>query len=165
LKENLGNIAHAYKRAFVLSAIFCLDFLRIIRTSKQELLWIRLCNAFLLFFPIILWFRALFTFNWLLLFPLSLAVLVLLLSFLLTSDEPEIYKSETELQQYAQSEQWLVLREQAFKRDNCCCAVCKGKQNLKIERLTDRHLGNERLHELITICEECYHLPAKRLKK
>jgi hypothetical protein len=165
MRENLENIAHAYKRAFVLSVIFCLDFLRIIRTSKQELLWIRLCNTFLLFFPIILWFRALFTFNWLLLFPLSLAVLVLLLGYLFAADEPKTPKSEVELQQYAQSQQWLVLREQALKRDNYSCAVCKSKEKLKVERLTDRHLGNERLHELITICEECYHLPAKRLRK
>jgi membrane protein insertase Oxa1/YidC/SpoIIIJ len=165
MQENLNDIGHAYKRALVLSALFGLEKLRNLRTSKNELLWIRLCNAFLLFFPVLAWFRAFFTQSWLLLIPLTVIILVLLVALLVAPEEPELYLNEGQMQQYIQSKQWLTLREQALKRDNYCCTVCKSRQQLKVERLTDRHIGNERLHELITICEECYHLPTKRLRK
>lgn len=164
MNNTFGELRHAYKKAFGLSILYCLDFMLRLRTHKHENLLIRLLNAFLLVVPISLWIRLLLNREWLLFVPVSLVLLAILLFFVLTPTSPETTMTEEELLTYEQSTQWILRKEQTLARDNFCCQTCKSKENLRIERLTDSNIGHENLHELTTICENCYLFPNKKLK-
>lgn len=162
MNNTLGELRSAYKKAFGLSILYCLDFMLRLRTSKHEIIVIRLLNAFLLVVPISLWTKLLLNREWLLFVPVSFILIAVLLSFLLTLNIPENTMTEEELQTYEQSSLWKLRKEQTLIRDNFCCQTCKSKENLRIERLTDSNMGNENLYELTTICESCYLFPNKK---
>lgn len=162
MNHTLRELCSAYKKAFGLSILYCLDFMLRLRTCKYEIIVIRLLNAFLLVVPISLWTKLLLNREWLLFVPVSFILIAVLLSFLLTLNIPENTMTEEELQIYEQSSLWKLRKEQTLVRDNFCCQTCKSKENLRIERLTDSNIGNENLYELTTICESCYLFPNKK---
>ncbi len=164
MNNTFEELCRAYKKAFALSVLYFLNFMLGFRTYKHENLLIRLLNAFLLLVPISLWIRLLLNREWLLFVPVSLVFLAMFLFFLLTPTFQEITMTEEELLAYEQSPQWKLRKEYTLVRDNFCCQTCKSKENLRIERLTDSNIGNENLHELTTICENCYLFPNKKLK-
>ncbi len=155
------DVLSAYKMAFYLSELYLLELVRKIRTHTKELMIIRGFNAVLLLMPILLWIVALFRLNWLLWIPMTALLMVLALRFLFQEDTPEEPISPVELANYEGSDTWLELKEQVLYRDKFRCRVCRSREDLRVERISDRHITHERLHELITICEHCYTYPTK----
>lgn len=164
MDSNFSELRQAYQRAFWLSVYVVIKFLYFLRTHRYEKLVIRLCNAFLLLLPISLWIRLLLNKEWLLLFPLTVVLLSVFLVFLLGRKIPNKIWTTEQLQSYEASPAWQLRKKLTIERDKYCCKTCGSTENLRIERINEQNIGNENLHELTTICQDCYLLPNKRLK-
>ena len=56
---------------------------------------------------------------------------------------------------YLQSQQWRDKRHLVIQRDGNC-RVCKATINLEVHHLSYKHLSQEPLEELITLCRTCH---------
>ncbi len=57
---------------------------------------------------------------------------------------------------YLKSEKWNNKRLLVLKRDNYLCQACLTRKATEIHHLTYRHVFNEPLFELVSICEPCH---------
>ena len=58
---------------------------------------------------------------------------------------------------YLQSSQWAQLRNEALKRDEYHCSICRSPYNLEVHHLKyPDTLGNEPLSDLMTLCRDCH---------
>lgn len=57
---------------------------------------------------------------------------------------------------YLNSPAWKVKRDAALKRDHYHCQGCLEKPATQVHHLTYRHVGNELLFELTSVCNECH---------
>lgn len=57
---------------------------------------------------------------------------------------------------YLKSKPWQQLRQLVLQRDNYSCLMCDNKHSLEVHHITYKHLGNERLDELATLCRTCH---------
>lgn len=56
---------------------------------------------------------------------------------------------------YRQTSEWKAKRDQVLKRDNHICQGCGGQATLA-HHTTYRHVGQELLFELISLCNDCH---------
>ena len=56
---------------------------------------------------------------------------------------------------YLQSQQWRDKRHLVIQRDDSC-KLCKATTNLEVHHLSYKHLAQEPLDELITLCRTCH---------
>lgn len=57
---------------------------------------------------------------------------------------------------YLESDNWKKIREQVLQRDNHKCTVCGTTDNLVIHHISYDNIGNEKIEDLITVCEKCH---------
>ena len=58
--------------------------------------------------------------------------------------------------EYLKSEEWKNKRDIVFKRDNNICQSCLNNSADQVHHLTYRHIFNEPLFDLISICFDCH---------
>jgi len=70
-------------------------------------------------------------------------------------------------ERYLKSDAWQVLRMRVIHRDGAMCRaqkktddgrlkMCFSRVSLQVHHLTYERFGNERLSDLITVCEQCH---------
>lgn len=64
--------------------------------------------------------------------------------------------------EYLISDHWSSLREKCIQRDGFMCVHCGGKGGLQVHHKTYARRGNEKLTDLITLCESCHQKEHKR---
>ena len=75
-----------------------------------------------------------------------------------------------EYRNYLMSDEWIKKRAKVLKRDRGICRVCKAKTKLHVHHITYKRVktvqgkivANERLSDLITLCEYHHRLIHKR---
>lgn len=82
-------------------------------------------------------------------------VAILILLYILDSWNVTSF-SKSDKKDYIQSAAWQLKRQQILKRDNHKCVVCFSKDRLEIHHISYRHLGNEPLKDLVTVCRTCH---------
>lgn len=60
-----------------------------------------------------------------------------------------------EYKNYLKSKKWKVRRKQVLERDNYTCQEC-GNKAWQVHHLTYKRIFNERLNDLISLCEDCH---------
>ena len=58
--------------------------------------------------------------------------------------------------EYLQSYQWQDKRLRVLERDNYLCQSCLEQDATQVHHLTYKHVGNEPLFDLISVCDECH---------
>lgn len=66
---------------------------------------------------------------------------------------------------YRRQPHWRKIRKEALMRDGYACVTCGSISNLHVHHLTYKHIGEERLHELRTLCENCHAAEHRRWMK
>lgn len=66
-----------------------------------------------------------------------------------------------EYKEYLKSPEWKVKREKVLKRDNYICQGCLEKEATQVHHLSYKHIKNEPLFELVSICKECHDIVSK----
>ncbi len=75
-------------------------------------------------------------------------------------------KDKTEYHFYLQSDQWKGIRSQVINRDKGVCQICKEETLLpQVHHLTYKNIFNEKLEDLITICDNCHREIHNKQKK
>jgi 5-methylcytosine-specific restriction endonuclease McrA len=62
---------------------------------------------------------------------------------------------------YLNSREWKDKRELVLKRDNYLCQSCLNSRATQVHHLTYKHVFNEPLFELTSVCKECHDLITK----
>lgn len=62
---------------------------------------------------------------------------------------------------YLKSETWMNKRTLVLKRDNYTCQSCLISQATQVHHTTYRHVYNELLFELVSVCKQCHDLITK----
>lgn len=75
----------------------------------------------------------------------------------------DMYMSAEDKAWYMLSNDWKKLKEQVHKRDSYQCVTCGSKQNLNCHHIHYRHLGEEDLEDLTTLCNSCHSKLHKKL--
>lgn len=57
---------------------------------------------------------------------------------------------------HPENKDWQAVKVAVKARDGSQCRCCLSKNNLHVHHLTYANLGNERLEELVTLCETCH---------
>lgn len=57
---------------------------------------------------------------------------------------------------YLQSPKWLIKRKKVLERDNHICQACLTRKATQVHHTTYRHVGDEPLFELVSVCKECH---------
>jgi hypothetical protein len=156
MQQNLGKILHAYKQALFLSIALFVELLIWIRTSKYELLIIRFLNTFILFCLILIWLPALAIGHWHTFTALTLVLIYLFAEKFFSDDQHLATNFYEKFTLYLQSPDWLLKEQYVLKRDKHTCVSCGAKQHLHAYHLTFRDVFRERLHQLCTLCDDCY---------
>lgn len=65
-------------------------------------------------------------------------------------------EKENFYQEYLDSDEWHLKRNQILERDNNECVLCGSKEKLNIHHITYERLGYENNEDLITLCEDCH---------
>jgi 5-methylcytosine-specific restriction endonuclease McrA len=60
-----------------------------------------------------------------------------------------------EYKAYLKSPEWKAKRKQVLKRDNYICQEC-GDRAWQVHHKTYKRIFNERLSDLISLCEDCH---------
>lgn len=63
--------------------------------------------------------------------------------------------------EYLKSEDWLIKRILVLKRDGFLCQSCLTNKATQVHHLTYKHVFNEPLFELISVCVSCHNLITK----
>lgn len=58
---------------------------------------------------------------------------------------------------YLLSDEWKAKREKVLKRDKYRCKICKSTKKLNVHHKTYKRIYNERLRDLVTLCQEPCH--------
>ncbi|MGY5851469.1 HNH endonuclease [Salegentibacter sp. F14] len=58
--------------------------------------------------------------------------------------------------EYLKSDKWQEIRKLVLERDDYKCRKCNIKPATAVHHLTYNNVGNEKLSELISICDECH---------
>lgn len=59
--------------------------------------------------------------------------------------------------EYLQSKEWAIIREKVLERDDYTCVLCGATDcQLDVHHKTYKRHGNEKLFDLITLCENCH---------
>lgn len=67
---------------------------------------------------------------------------------------------------YMKSKRWRKKRAKVLARDGHKCVQCKrSDRQLHVHHLTYERYGNERLDDLVTLCERCHSTEHKWLKR
>jgi 5-methylcytosine-specific restriction endonuclease McrA len=68
--------------------------------------------------------------------------------------------------QYLQSPHWHDVRKRFWNSKLCdgTCEVCGGTERLQVHHNTYKRIGNERLNDLVLLCDDC-HKEAHRIEK
>lgn len=82
-----------------------------------------------------------------------------------TIRKPRKKKSRLNYKNYLQSEQWREKREMVFRFNGRQCVHCGSEKRLHVHHVTYENLGNEKLEDLMVLCESCHAEEHKRLKK
>lgn len=64
--------------------------------------------------------------------------------------------SKKEYHKYLKSKTWAKKRKRVLKRDNNKCFICARNKNLHVHHLTYDRVYQERLCDLVTLCDECH---------
>lgn len=59
-------------------------------------------------------------------------------------------------QRYLRSPEWRKRRRAALERDRHACQWCGCRYRLQVHHLTYERFGNERLEDLVTLCDDCH---------
>lgn len=62
----------------------------------------------------------------------------------------------SKLNQYYNTDKWKLKREKVLKRDNFLCQACLNKKAIQVHHLTYKHVFDEPLFELVSICIACH---------
>ncbi len=65
-------------------------------------------------------------------------------------------KAISSYNEYLQSSIWDEKREDVLLRDDYTCQSCGDTQGLHVHHITYKRLGNERMEDLITLCDRCH---------
>ena len=57
---------------------------------------------------------------------------------------------------YLRTPAWRSLSTQAKERDHYRCVLCGSPDNLEVHHKTYARIGNERLSDLVTLCQRCH---------
>ena len=57
---------------------------------------------------------------------------------------------------YLKTDEWLKLRRQVLNRAGQNCEGCGVKLPTEVHHLTNDHVGNEFLFELVAVCQDCH---------
>ena len=66
------------------------------------------------------------------------------------------FMSTEDKQAYLDSPKWQELRSKVLKRDNNRCVNCNSESNLNCHHITYNRLGNEKLNDLVILCQPCH---------
>ena len=58
--------------------------------------------------------------------------------------------------QYLRSPKWQILRGKVFRRDGYICQECHENLARQVHHLTYTRWGNERMEDLISVCDPCH---------
>ena len=58
--------------------------------------------------------------------------------------------------EYLQSEEWQAMRAAAMRYYDNRCALCNGRDSLHVHHRTYERLGQERVNDLIVLCDSCH---------
>ena len=58
--------------------------------------------------------------------------------------------------QYMKSDAWKAKRSEQIKRDGFQCQMCGTAINLQVHHTTYENIGNEKIGDLVTLCEKCH---------
>ena len=72
------------------------------------------------------------------------------------AEEIKIKEYDYSYKNYLHSDKWYKIRDKVFNRDNNKCTICGATENLVAHHKNYDNLGNEKLEDLITVCEECH---------
>lgn len=61
-----------------------------------------------------------------------------------------------EKQAYMKSKKWYITRIAVLKRDNYECYICSKQVPLEVHHLTYKHIYNEPLEDLVSLCRRCH---------
>lgn len=64
-------------------------------------------------------------------------------------------------EEYLHSEKWSAKRDEVFKHYGRKCALCGSTDRLQVHHRSYENLGNEKLKQLIPLCEPCHTLSHK----
>lgn len=71
----------------------------------------------------------------------------------------------TNYKEYLKSKHWQDVKNRYYKSKLpkridgvCVCKVCNEKKSLSLHHRTYKNMGNERLNDLILLCQECHHI-------
>ncbi|SEQ08941.1 HNH endonuclease [Flavobacterium urocaniciphilum] len=67
--------------------------------------------------------------------------------------------------EYLKSETWQFKRKSVLKRDNFICQSCLANKATQIHHLTYKHVFNEPLFDLISVCFRCHEIITKMDRK
>ncbi len=59
-------------------------------------------------------------------------------------------------EKYLKGDHWNLVKKFRLEIDKYRCALCGGTKNIDVYHTNDKRLGNEKLTDVVTICEECY---------
>ena len=57
---------------------------------------------------------------------------------------------------YLKSPEWKSVRRLVLSRDNHCCKACTSTSSLNIHHITYKRLGDERLSDVVCLCNNCH---------
>ena len=57
---------------------------------------------------------------------------------------------------YLGTEEWKLKRNEALKRDENLCQVCKINEAVEVHHITYENFSNEKLEDLLSVCKDCH---------
>ena len=64
--------------------------------------------------------------------------------------------NKIDYKKYLKSDYWKGIKKQIHERDEYKCRLCNSEENICVHHRTYKNLGNEKLEDLITLCEKCH---------
>ena len=65
-------------------------------------------------------------------------------------------RNKAEYQAYLKSKHWQDIRHKVFQEYGYRCDQCGSSKNLHIHHITYEHLGEEKISDLVPLCEDCH---------
>lgn len=66
--------------------------------------------------------------------------------------------NKEQYQEYLKSDKWKLTKEFRKQIDSYKCTKCGEGENLEVHHKTYIRVGNENIHDLITLCRDCHEL-------
>lgn len=74
------------------------------------------------------------------------------------AEEIKIKEYDYNYKNYLHSDKWYKIRDKVFCRDNNRCTICEATKNLIAHHKSYDNFGNEKLDDLVTVCETCHEI-------